>query len=56
MIHHILSTCTVAHASFLKGEAYLRLGISRIFAMFVKSKSNCPVNKKTKTKTKFTIS
>ena len=40
----------IAHASFLKGEAYFRLRISRIFAMFVKSKSNCPVNNKTKTK------
>ena len=46
----------IAHASFLKGEAYFRLRISRIFAMFVKSKSNCPVKNKTKTKTKFTIS
>ena len=36
----------IAHASFLKGEAYFRLRISRIFAMFVKS--NCPVNNKTK--------
>ena len=41
----------IAHASFLKGEAYFRLRISRIFAMFVKS--NCPVNNKTK---KITIS
>ena len=40
----------IAHASFLKGEAYFRLRISRIFAMFVKSKSNCPVNNKTKKK------
>ena len=38
----------IAHASFLKGEAYFRLRISRIFAMFVKSKSNCPVNNKKK--------
>ena len=52
----MLSISTVARASILKGEAYLRLGISRIFAMFVKSKSNCPVKNKTKTKTKFTIS
>ena len=43
----------IAHASFLKGEAYFRLRISRIFAMFVKSKSNCPVkNKLNKNKNK----
>ena len=36
---YILSISTVAHASFREDEAYLMLGMSRIFAMFVKSKS-----------------
>ena len=49
----MLSISTVAHASFLKGEAYLILGISRIFPCLL-SQSLCPV--KNKTKTKFTIS